>query len=311
MAGIAHNKVSGKSDGADSSLIQPSDWNADHAITGDVAFGGYKATGLGTPSATGDAATKGYVDSNTAPASHVGAGGPAHAAATTTVAGFMSATDKTKLDGVATGATANTGTLTGLTMNVSLNGITLNGVTGAQIYNSGSPSLSIAGTLGVLSGGTGATTAVGARTNLGLGTAATMTGPTGTIVGTTDTQTLSAKTIEAGTFTNGYTEEVATANTGTAYTIDLANGSVQNLTLTGNCVFTFPTATAGRSFLLVLRQDATGSRTATWPTSTNPVRWPGGTAPTLTTTASRVDLFAFTADGTVWFGRTISQNHTA
>lgn len=34
-----------------------------------------------------------------------------------------------------------------------------------------------------------------ARTSLGLGTAATMTGPTGTIVGTTDTQTLSAKTL--------------------------------------------------------------------------------------------------------------------
>lgn len=34
-----------------------------------------------------------------------------------------------------------------------------------------------------------------ARTSLGLGTAATMTGPSGTIVGTTDTQTLSAKTL--------------------------------------------------------------------------------------------------------------------
>lgn len=33
------------------------------------------------------------------------------------------------------------------------------------------------------------------RTSLGLGTAATMTGPSGTIVGTTDTQTLSAKTL--------------------------------------------------------------------------------------------------------------------
>lgn len=39
--------------------------------------------------------------------SHVGSGGTAHAAVTTTVNGFMSAADKTKLDGVAAGATAN------------------------------------------------------------------------------------------------------------------------------------------------------------------------------------------------------------
>ena len=42
-----------------------------------------------------------------APASHVGTGGSEHPAATTSVAGFLSAADKTKLDGVATNATAN------------------------------------------------------------------------------------------------------------------------------------------------------------------------------------------------------------
>ena len=39
-----------------------------------------------------------------APSSHVSAGGTAHAAATTSVAGFMSAADKTKLNGVASNA---------------------------------------------------------------------------------------------------------------------------------------------------------------------------------------------------------------
>lgn len=154
-------------------------------------------------------------------------------------------------------------------------------------------------------GGTGATDAATARTNLGLGTAATMTGPSGTIVGTTDTQTLSGKTLTAPTVTD-YSESVVTANTTTAYTISLTSGTVQNLTLTGNCTFTFPTATAGKSFLLVLKQDATGSRTVTWPAA---VKWPGSTAPTITSTASKADLYAFTADGTNWYGRTLGQNY--
>lgn len=132
------------------------------------------------------------------------------------------------------------------------------------------------------------------------------TAPTGDAVGTTDTQTLTNKTIEAGTFTNGYTEESVTANTGTAYTIDLANGTVQILTLTGNCTYTFPTPTAGKSFTLFQKQDATGSRTVTWAAT---VKWPASTAPTITSTASKMDVFSFIADGTNWIGRTIGQNY--
>lgn len=128
-----------------------------------------------------------------------------------------------------------------------------------------------------------------------------------TVVGTDTTQTLTSKTIEAGTFTNGYTEETVTANTSTAYTIDLVNGTVQILTLTGNCTFTFPTAVAGKSFLVMLRQDGTGSRTVTWPAS---VKWPGGTAPTITATASKQDILSFVSDGTNWYGATGGQNYT-
>jgi hypothetical protein len=158
-----------------------------------------------------------------------------------------------------------------------------------------------------------------ARTNLGLAigtnvqawdadldTWATKTAPSGTVVGTSDTQTLTNKTIEAGTFTNGYTEETVTANTSTAYTVDLANGSLQILTLTGNCTFTFPTATAGKGFTMLLKQDGTGSRTVTWPSS---VKWPASTAPTITSTASKGDKFVFVGDGTYWWGSNAGQNY--
>lgn len=113
----------------------------------------------------------------------------------------------------------------------------------------------------------------------------------------------------AGTaiFRNDYQETSVTANTGTAYTINIANGTVQILTLTGNCTFTFPTATAGKGFTLLLRQDGTGSRTVTWPAA---VKWPGGTAPTITSTASKMDKYVFVADGANWIGSNAGQNYT-
>lgn len=117
----------------------------------------------------------------------------------------------------------------------------------------------------------------------------------------TGTQTLTNKTLTAPSV-NGYTEGVTTASTGTAYTINITTASVQILTLTGNCTYTFPAAVAGKSFLLVQKQDATGSRTATWPAA---VKWPSGTAPTLTATANKSDVFGFTCDGTSWYGRVI------
>jgi hypothetical protein len=160
---------------------------------------------------------------------------------------------------------------------------------GGPITASGT--VTLAGTLAVANGGTGAATLAAAGI-------ATLTG----------TETLTNKTIEAGTFTNGYTEEVFTGNSSTAITLDLANGTVQIITLTGNCVYTFPTPVAGKSFTLIHLQDATGSRTVTWPST---VDWPSATAPTLTATALRGDKFVFTAiSGTSWLGSVAGQNYT-
>ena len=104
-----------------------------------------------------------------------------------------------------------------------------------------------------------------------------------------------------------YTETAFTANSSTAITLDItANGTVQIITLTGTATITMPAAVAGKSFVLFLKQDGTGSRTVTWST----VKWPGGTAPTITSTASKQDIFSFFSDGTNWYGTTVGQNYT-
>lgn len=81
---------------------------------------------------------------------------------------------------------------------------------------------------------------------------------------------------------------------------DVDEATMHDVTLTANCTFTFPTAGAGKSFSLLLRQDGTGSRTVTWPAA---VKWASGTAPTLTTAASGRDYFAFVCiDDSTWAG---------
>lgn len=101
---------------------------------------------------------------------------------------------------------------------------------------------------------------------------------------------------------------LAIAASGAAVTIpDPEIQAVTRVVLTANCTFTFPAPAAGKTFTLTLVQDATGSRTAAWPAS---VKWPGGTAPTLTTTAGKADVFSFMADdATNWRGSVVGLNY--
>lgn len=92
-------------------------------------------------------------------------------------------------------------------------------------------------------------------------------------------------------------------NSGTAITLNLANGNVQKLTLTGNCTITLtsPASGAYRSLLLYVFQDGVGSRTITWPGS---VSWGTAGAPTLSTAVTKMDkILLDTVDGgTTWYG---------
>ncbi len=103
---------------------------------------------------------------------------------------------------------------------------------------------------------------------------------------------------------DSFTESiVANGNSGTTKTLSLDSGTVHTCTLTGNCTFTMPTAVAGKSFTLFLNSGA-GNFTAAF----TGVRWADSAAPTVTITASKVDLFSFVSDGTYWYG-SFSQNY--
>jgi hypothetical protein len=127
---------------------------------------------------------------------------------------------------------------------------------------------------------------------------------TGTLATLAGSETFTNKTLTNPTVTN-YVETLYAANTGTAITVSLTNGTVQQLTLTGNATITMPTAVAGKSFIIMLKQDGTGSRSVTWST----VVWPAATAPTITGTASKQDIYSFFSDGTNWYGTTVGQNY--
>lgn len=165
-----------------------------------------------------------------------------------------------------------------------------------------------AGTSGDYTAVTAGGTGVGTLTGIvkGNGTSAFSAATAGTdYVTPTGTETLTNKTLTNPTVTN-YVETPYSANSSTAITLALTNGTVQIITLTGNATITMPTATSGKSFIMYLKQDATGSRTVTWST----VKWAGGTAPTITSTASKQDIFSFFSDGSSWFGVIVGQNYT-
>jgi hypothetical protein len=134
------------------------------------------------------------------------------------------------------------------------------------------------------------------------------TAPTGDVVGTTDTQGLTNKTLTNPTVTNYVESVVAIGTVTSSHTLVLTSGTVQTATLTAStaCTFTMPTATAGKSFILLLKQAAsTGNGTATF----TGVKYSSVGTPVVTATAGKMDIFSFVADGTNWYG-SVAQGYT-
>lgn len=110
-----------------------------------------------------------------------------------------------------------------------------------------------------------------------------------------------AKTDTAQTFTASQRGAVTTISS-TAIDFGLTNNFTK--TLSANTSFTASNMTAGQSGVIVLIQDGTGSRTASW---SGDFEFAAGTAPTLTTSANGVDVLPYyiRASGSVVIGQPV------
>lgn len=111
----------------------------------------------------------------------------------------------------------------------------------------------------------------------------------------------------------GYTEQYGTVSISSGtLTLDLLglntvfrctrNANISTINITN----AFSVSNAAQSFTLIFNANGS-SYTITWPSS---VKWPGGTAPTITTTNGRSDMFVFYTNnaGTTWYAMTAAQN---
>lgn len=232
-------------------------------MTGNIVMGANKVTSTATPTASSDLTTKTYVDSILGSATSAATSASAAATSATNAANSASAASTSASDASASASAAAASydsfddrylgsKSTAPTVDNDGNAL----LTGALYWNTATNTLYVwtgstwtqaaftSGGFLVNSNNLSDVSSVStARTNLGLGTAATMTGPSGTIVGTTDTQTLTNKTLTSptlttpvlgtpasGTLTNATGLPLSTGVTGT---LPIANGGTGATTLAG------------------------------------------------------------------------------
>ena len=214
---------------------------------------------------------------------------------------------------------AGTGTVVSVGVSGGTTGLTTSGgpITGSGV-------ITLAGTLAVANGGTGATTAPAALVSLGAYPASnpsgfgvgsvTSVGGTGTVNGLTLTGTVTS----SGNLTLGGALSLVSPpaiGTTTPAEVKATTGWSANTALTDaatvawdttNQVATFTFVSTNRTmgaptnlkngafYALSIVQNA-GSNTLTW---NSVFKWAGGTAPTLSTAAAAKDYFVFRSDGT-------------
>jgi hypothetical protein len=113
-------------------------------------------------------------------------------------------------------------------------------------------------------------------------------------------KSIAAEQLNSGTLANarlGVSNSTLTYAASVTWTADYLK--VATLPLTGACSLTIAGLSAGGTYNLIVKQDATGSRVVTWVTT---VKWSAGAAPTLSTAANSTDIVSFIYDGVTLFG---------
>ena len=156
------------------------------------------------------------------------------------------------------------------------------------------------------------TTTASAVNEITIANAATSNSPNISVTGDDTNIGLSVSTKGTGLilFNDGAYNADATLTDGATITWDVGSSPVAKVTLGGNRTLSAPTNSASGQFIsLTVIQDATGSRLLTWNSA---YEFTGDTAPTLTTTASKADVFVFKYNGTVWLevGRNLNLSIT-
>ena len=133
------------------------------------------------------------------------------------------------------------------------------------------------------------------------------------IVTLTASQTLTNKSLTTPTITkpvmnatNPSAQTYTPSGGGTA-TLDLSLANEHRITMpAGNITIALSNDTNAQKFIVSITQDSIGSRTVTWFST---IKWAGGSAPTLTTTANKRDTFGFIRTGSgTYDGFVIGQN---
>lgn len=103
-----------------------------------------------------------------------------------------------------------------------------------------------------------------------------------------------------------YVEAGVAQAAGTAFTINLAQGTDQDVTTNGNATVTLPAVVVGKSFTLTVNYG--GTHTLAFAGGT--VRWANNTVPTPTSINGKADRYVFQANraGTAWFGADAGRN---
>lgn len=88
----------------------------------------------------------------------------------------------------------------------------------------------------------------------------------------------------------GFKTPIQTNTDGATITFDMDVSNTHTVVLGGSRTLAVSNVDAGQKFITRLEQDGVGSHTVTWFST---IKWAGGSAPTLTTTPNKTDVFGF------------------